>query len=414
MLPPARASAAIEALDEIAQKRQPADVVLGEFFRSRRFIGSKDRASIASAVYDLLRHYARIGWWLEKHGMVGTPRARLLAWLALTDEDPAALFTGVGYAQHPLSDDEKKLAAELKGKSFENDEMPEAVRLECPPWAEESLRNSLGENFPRELTALREAASVDLRINLAKGTREQIRKALAGEGIETEFTQHSPLGLRVHGRPQLGASPAFKAGMVEVQDEGSQCVAELVDAKPGMQVVDFCAGAGGKTLAIAAAMNNKGRVIACDVHENRLKRAALRFRRAGLHNIETRVLSTESDPWVKRHKAMFDRVLVDAPCTGTGVWRRNPDARWRPLGPGLSELAPLQGKILESAARLVKPGGLLVYATCSLLNEENSDQIAKFLESHKDFTETKSLTLTPAKDNTDGFFASVLTRKTAA
>jgi 16S rRNA (cytosine967-C5)-methyltransferase len=206
-------------------------------------------------------------------------------------------------------------------------------------------------------------------------------------------------------------------------------VAVVVDAKPGDRVVDFCAGAGGKTLAIAAQMKNKGHVIACDVLDGRLKRAAERFRRAGLHNIETRPLASETDRWVKRHKGGFDRVLVDAPCSGTGTWRRNPDARWRVLGPGLEALLPLQARILASAARLVKPGGRLVYATCSLLAEENEAQVAAFLAAHPAFrvvplsevapgitssAHPDYLALTPARHDTDGFFAAVLQREAAA
>ena len=210
-----------------------------------------------------------------------------------------------------------------------------------------------------------------------------------------------------------------------MQDEGSQLLALLLDAKRGEMVVDFCAGAGGKTLAIAAQMNNKGRVIACDVLANRLKRSTERFRRAGLHNIQTQPLTSEKDKWVKRHKGTFDRVLVDAPCSGTGTWRRNPDARWRTLGPGLENLLPLQASILASAARLVRPGGRLVYATCSMLPQENEDQVAAFVAANpafrvvplrevapqlNDSAHPDYLSLTPARHDTDGFFGAVMQR----
>jgi 16S rRNA (cytosine967-C5)-methyltransferase len=227
----------------------------------------------------------------------------------------------------------------------------------------------------------------------------------------------------------LASLPMLKSGEVEIQDEGSQLVAMLVDARPGERVVDFCAGAGGKTLAIAAQMANKGHVIACDVMEGRLKRSAERFRRAGLHNIETRLLASETDRWVKRHKGGFDRVLVDAPCSGTGTWRRNPDARWRaPEEQGLDNLLSLQTRILASAARLVKPGGRFVYATCSMLSEENEDQVAAFLAAHPAFhvvplheaapqltnsAQPDYLSLTPARHDTDGFFAAVMQRDAA-
>lgn len=417
MRPSARVSAIIEAMNEIASTPKPADVILGQFFRNRRYIGSSDRMAIAEPVYELLRHHARIGWWLEKYNMVGTPRNRLIMWLMLsgnTVKEVTDAFSGDQYAPNPLTPAELALLDAMQSRTLIHPDMPETVQLECPAWAEEGLRSSLGNSFFNELRALTEAAPVDLRINALKTKREDVQKMLLEEGIETEPTSHSTLGLRVKGRPALGATQAFQDGLIEVQDEGSQLVADLVDAKPGMQIVDFCAGAGGKTMPIAAAMKNKGRLIACDVHEGRLKRATLRFRRAGLHNIETRVLSTESDPWVKRHKGKFDAVLVDAPCSGTGVWRRNPDARWRPLGPGLGDLMPLQTRILASAARLVKPGGKLVYATCSLLDGENKDQIAKFLATTTEFEEVKSMALRPARDGTDGFFASVLVRKASA
>ena len=220
--------------------------------------------------------------------------------------------------------------------------------------------------------------------------------------------------------------PWLKTGEVEIQDEGSQLVAALLDAQPGERVVDFCAGAGGKTLAIASQMNNRGRIVACDVNEARVKRCAERLRNAGVHNTEVRVLSSESDRWVKRHKLSFDRVLIDAPCSGTGTWRRNPDARWRETGEdGLANLVALQARILASAARLVKHGGRLVYATCSILPEENEDQVTAFLAANPAFrlvplgevepdlatkVEGDTLSLTPARHATDGFFAAVLQR----
>jgi 16S rRNA (cytosine967-C5)-methyltransferase len=221
----------------------------------------------------------------------------------------------------------------------------------------------------------------------------------------------------------------FRAGLVEVQDEGSQLVSLLTDARPGQRVCDFCAGAGGKTLALAAAMANKGHIVACDVLPGRLDRSSVRLRRAGVHNVERQSLASERDPWVKRHKGRYDRVLVDAPCTGIGTWRRNPDAKWR-LEPGdLVELVQLQARILDSAARLVTPGGRLVYATCSLLAEENEDQVRRFLGGHLDFAlvpapeawaevlpgpspgEGPYLSLTPAVHGTDGFFIAIFQRR---
>jgi 16S rRNA (cytosine967-C5)-methyltransferase len=240
------------------------------------------------------------------------------------------------------------------------------------------------------------------------------------------------LGLRVWERIPLATLPSFREGLVEVQDEGSQIASLLADARPGMRVVDFCAGAGGKTLALAAGMKNRGHIVACDVSERRLERSAQRLRRAGVSNAERRVLSSARDKWVKRHAASFDRVFVDAPCTGTGTWRRNPDAKWRLTPNDVDELVALQSEILDSACRLVKPGGRLVYVTCSLLREEDEAQVERFLAAHRDFTllpvprvwkaavgraspvEDEMLRLTPARHGTDGFFAAILERAAEA
>jgi len=422
MRPAARLQALVDALATIYTTPKPADSVLSAYFRNRRYIGSKDRAAIAESVYAALRHHARIGWWLQRVGLPEDARTSALCWYMLNGvrfEELDVLCSGGEYAPDKLNSDEKSRFAKLEGRSKEHPEMPEAVRLEVPEWAEEKLRERFGKRFEAEMVALLDAAPLDLRVNTLKVDRDTAMRELRAERIEVEPTPLSPLGLRVKGRPALAMTKAFKAGMIEIQDEGSQMLAMLMDAKPGDQVVDFCAGAGGKTLAIAAQMHNKGRIIACDVLERRLERAAERFRRAGVHNIETRALTTERDPWVKRHKGKFDRVLVDAPCSGIGVWRRNPDARWRVLGPGLGELVKLQGEILNSAARLVKPGGRLVYATCSMLAEENAQRVEIFLNNNPDFILVpygqdggRYLELTPGQHNTDGFFGAVMVRKT--
>lgn len=421
MRPAARLQALVDALATIYTTPKPADSILSSYFRARRYIGSHDRSAIAEEVYAALRHHARIGWWLQRVGLPEDARTSALCWYMLDGvrlEELEKLCSGGQYAPDKLNDEEKVKFAKLEGRSKEHPEMPEAVRLEVPEWAEEKLRDHFGKRFAAEMTAMLQAAPLDLRVNTLRADRDTALQELKAERVEAAPTPLSPVGLRVEGRPALAATKAFKAGLVEIQDEGSQLLALLVDAKPGDQVVDFCAGAGGKTLAIAAQMHNKGRIIACDVLERRLERAAERFRRAGAHNIETRALTTERDPWVKRHKGRFDRVLVDAPCSGIGVWRRNPDARWRVLGPGLEELTRLQQEILTSAARLVKPGGRLVYATCSMLSEENAQRVEIFLNNHPDFVLVpygqeggRYLELTPAQHNTDGFFGAVMVRK---
>lgn len=432
MTPAARLQAALDLMHDVDGVARPADAIVSAWFRARRDIGEQDRGYLSDLLYALLRHHARLGWWLAKHGRPDTARNRLLAWLALhermTPDQARGLFTGGKLAPAILTDHERTLLVKLQGSPIDHSTMPDEVRLECPAWALEPLRRRFPDTFQNEMAALLTTAPLDLRANPLKTRREDVLSALRGLGLEAEASAMAPYGIRVKERPSLARLPMLKSGEVEIQDEGSQLVAMLVDARPGERVVDFCAGAGGKTLAIAAQMENKGHVMACDVLAGRLKRAAERFRRAGLHNIETRPLASETDRWVKRHKGMYDRVLVDAPCSGTGTWRRNPDARWRVLGPGLDTLLPLQASILASAARLVKPGGRLVYATCSLLAEENEEQVAAFLSAFSAFhvvplreaapqltgsAHPDYLALTPARNDTDGFFAAVLQREAA-
>ncbi len=444
MTPGARLQTAIDLLAEIAATPRPADAVASAFFRARRFIGSKDRSAVAETVFTVLRCDARLRWWLTRTGCPDPTdaRARVIAHAILGERatesgrrsaSVARLFDGDGrFTPASFNPAEARLAEALDQHTLEHPGMPEAVRVECPEWAESRLRRALGGRFVPELEAMTGPAPLDLRVNPLRAGRESVLAGLAAAGISGHACRLSPFGIRVDGRPAIAALQLFQSGAIEIQDEGSQLVALLADARPGQQVVDFCAGAGGKALAMAAAMNNRGRLIACDVLGNRLKRAAERIRRAGLHNIETRTLSSARDPWVKRHKGSFDRVLVDAPCSGTGTWRRNPDSRWRPLGPGLDQLLPLQAELLDSAARLVKPGGRLIYATCSLLLEENEDQIDAFLAGHPDFAplpqaevwpaimgspsplEGRWLRLSPARHETDGFFAAILVRQSQA
>ena len=430
MTPAARIAAIIELLTEIDEIPRPADAIVSQYFRSRRFIGSKDRNAISTRTYDILRHQARLSWWATKKHQEQNARIRLLAYLRLVEKsspsEVSKLFNSSKYAAEDLSPEEEKFVRQLKGHTLFHPEMTDEVTCECPDWAAEGLKKRFGFSFKKEMESLLNSAPLDLRVNPLKTTREEALHALQNLDLVVSETPYSPLGLRVKKRPALGQIKMLKEGAIEIQDEGSQLVAFLVAPVAGERVVDFCAGAGGKTLAISAAMKNKGRIIACDVLANRLKRSGERFRRAGLHNIETRTLTSERDAWVKRHKKSCDRVLVDAPCSGTGTWRRNPDARWKELGPGLSNLVPLQASILQSASRLVKPGGRLVYATCSMLPEENNEQIEKFLDNNSDFKlvpvqscgadipnlpDTGDyLSLTPAKHNTDGFFGAVMER----
>ena len=430
MTPGARVAATMELLDEIVgRSNRPADGVANAFFRTRRYIGGGDRRAVSERVWGILRRWGQLYWWLDRTRHPDrSPRAIVAAELMLQDglklADLEAMFDGGRYRPAPLDDAERRALRQMEGHSLPHPEQPDWVRLNVQEWVAPHLREAYGEAWGREIAALETPPPVDLRVNRIKATPEQARRALHGEGIDTEPMRFAADGLRLKRRLSVVAGKAFQEGLVEIQDEGSQLVAALVGARPGMQVADYCAGAGGKTLAIAAGMNNKGRVVAMDVLDSRLDRSAQRLRRAGVHNVERRSI-VDNAKWLKRQKGNFDRVLVDAPCTGTGTWRRNPDGRWTLAPEDLAELVPKQSDILDQAARLVKPGGRLVYATCSVLPAENERQIEAFVERHPDFAVTPIaelelpselaagpyLRLSPLKHGTDGFFGAVLTRQ---
>ena len=435
MTPGARIQAAIELLDAIAAGRGAADDIVGNYFRRHRFAGVKDRGAISEHIYAVLRQRAVLDWWIERVGcgeFAPAARPRLIAALALVQGwAPAQIeraCDGDRFRPERLAPGERALVAALVDQTLEHPAMPDHVRWNYPSWLDPYLRGVFGETLGREMAALSGPAALDLRVNQLKGDRLTAKIALEGEGVKAEETRYSPYGLRVYDRIPLATLETFRSGLIEVQDEGSQLAALLADARPGMRVVDFCAGAGGKTLALAAAMNNRGHLVACDVSEKRLERATQRLRRAGISIVQRRVLSTERDKWVKHHAASFDRVFVDAPCTGTGTWRRNPDAKWRLSESDIAELTELQHSIIGSAARLVAPGGRLVYATCSFLREENEVQIERFLAEASDFTPLPIsgvwraniggkppsagdvLRLTPARHGTDGFFVAICER----
>jgi 16S rRNA (cytosine967-C5)-methyltransferase len=432
--PAARLQAAIEILDAIETERIPADRVAGAYTRARRYIGAKDRAAVLDLVYAVLRRRAQLDWWLARM-LAGAPTnaGRIAVCLLLerghAPEQLRQDFAGARHGPALPAGAIERLARGLAGQELAHGDQPFDVRANVPGWILPALTERFGQAIEAELVALNRPAGLDLRVNALKATREEAIRALALEGIEARPTPYSSWGLRVSGRPRLAQGDAFARGLVEVQDEGSQLAAMLVDARPGMRVCDLCAGAGGKTLALAAAMANKGHIVACEVSDRRLEGATTRLRRAGAFNVELKSLGGERDPWIKRHKESFDRVLVDAPCTGTGTWRRNPDARWSLTQGDIDELAIVQASILESAWRLVRPGGRLIYATCSLLHRENEQQVDRFLLSHKEFGATPVnevwaavspvrpigdgpyLALSPARHGTDGFFVAVLTRR---
>jgi 16S rRNA (cytosine967-C5)-methyltransferase len=432
LTPGAQIAAAIEVLTAIETGDRPADDVAADYFRRRRYIGAKDRAQISGHVYAVLRHRAALDWWVAKHRIEAAPRSRVLASLVLLEgrraEAIATCCDGDRFRPAVLSRAEEGFVRDLATRTLRHPEMPRAVANDLPAWLEPHLDAVFGSGLEGEMAALNAPAPTDLRVNVLKTDREIARTALAAEGVAADPTPLSPVGLRLRRRVPLGNLAAFKEGLVEVQDESSQIAALLADARPGMRVVDFCAGAGGKTLALAAGMSNRGKLVACEVSAWRLERSARRLRRAGVNNVERRALSDERDKWVKHHKASFDRVFVDVPCLGTGTWRRNPDAKWRSRPEDLAELVVRQQQILRSAARLVRPGGRLVYATCSLLREEDEDQAEAFLEAAPDFVPLpvarawaeaiggdcpggeQYLRLTPARHGTDGFFVAIFER----
>jgi len=430
MKPSGRLAATLEILQTTSDSRWPMDGTIGDYMRSRRYIGSKDRAAIVERTYDIVRAQARLTWHLDRNHAEVNPRNLLIAHLVVVEGLDVtaleALFDGAQYAPTPLSDDEKKLATKLKGATLEAPSMPDVVRAECPPQHETTLKEFFGDAFETEMKAFISSAPLDLRVNIKTISRNDAKESLELNKVATDETPFSPWGLRARGKAYLSETKAFRKGHIEIQDEGSQLIAVLCDAKPGQQVLDYCAGSGGKTLALASAMNVKGRIVAMDTEENRLKKARERFRRAHAHDIiEVRPLSDEKNrKWLRRQKETFDIALADVPCSGTGTWRRNPDLRWRQFGPTLDALLQTQVEILDKVAKTVKVGGRLVYATCSLLPQENEKQIEAFLSRHPEFTLAPLpanipgpgpyMRLTPLRHKTDGFFGAVLTRTTTS
>lgn len=432
MTPGARYQAVIDLIETADSVDAPLDGVLQRWAREHRYAGGGDRRAIRALVYGVVRQRRALAWWLERSGAPVTGRSLLLAALALLDRmEPAAIAAAFGadkYAAGALDDGERALIETLAGRDIHHADQPRDVWLNYPAWLDPALEAAFGPALADELTALSAEASVDLRVNTLKGDRAAAIARLADDGIEAVPTPLSPVGLRLPGRVQLGQGRAWKDGLVEVQDEGSQLVALLTDAEPGAAVLDLCAGAGGKTLALAAAMRNRGRLVACDASEARLRQIRPRLARAGVTIVQEQVIADETDPWLSGEASAFDRVLVDAPCSGSGAWRRHPEAKLMLMPETLSGMAALQRRLLAAAAALVRPGGRLIYATCSILPDENGAVVDAFLADHPAFREVPvegiwprvatgdypgdggRLMLTPHRHGTDGFFAAVLER----
>jgi 16S rRNA (cytosine967-C5)-methyltransferase len=430
MTPSARVSAAIEIFTDISERRRPAADGLKDWGLGHRFAGSKDRAAIASHVYDALRVKASAAWIMGEDSARAVVLGSLRQIRGMDAQAIAALCTGEGHAPAPLSDIETTRLTEgtLEGA-------PDHVRGDYPDWLAEHFAAAFGEHAVEEGRALADRAPIDLRVNRLKGEREKAAKMLAH--LNPEETKLSPLGLRLNagadGRgPSLSAEPAYVRGFVEVQDEGSQLAALIAGAKPGMQVLDFCAGGGGKTLAMAAEMANKGQVYAYDSEGRRLMPIYPRLERADVRNVQVRAPKGAKDV-LADIEARCDLVLVDAPCTGTGTWRRNPDATWRTRPGALEQRIKEQDEVLANAAKYVKSGGVLAYITCSLLRVEDEDRIDAFLAAHADFLPLDAahiarranlpelaqfasphgagLRLSPRTSGTDGFYVALLLKQ---
>ena len=428
MRPGGRIAAAIEILEQILSRHQPVSLELQSWGKAHRFAGSGDRNAIGHMVYDALRHKASSAYIMASEA----PRALVLGALrerGISAADISAMCNGTDHAPEALTADELQRldAANLAGA-------PPYVAGDYPEWLHPSFERAFGDRAAEEGRALARRAPADIRVNTLKATREKVLKALSDFGaVETKF---SAVGVRVPApvgdarTPNLEAEAAFQAGWCEIQDEGSQIVAALTGAGPRMQVLDLCAGAGGKTLALGAAMQNTGQIYAYDDDKHRLKPIFDRIRRAGVRNVQ--ILKAGDEKALDALAGKFDCVLVDAPCTGAGTWRRRPDAKWRLRPHALGERLKDQQAVLARAVKMVRPGGRLVYVTCSILPEENGDQIVACLAANTNFravpfadvwraalpgeppvsadNSDDHLVLTPARHDTDGFFIAILER----
>jgi 16S rRNA (cytosine967-C5)-methyltransferase len=410
---------------EVLRFDRPADAVLAGFFRSRPKLGRHDRNFIAETVYALLRRKRLVETALaEAGGLPADPRGlALAAAVRVRGLNVCELEAAVRSAETEWLESVKRAA---RGPLLF------AVECDLPDWVIARLLPGLGQaGLLRLSTALNQPAPLDLRVNITKASRDQVARQLTAEGVSTTLTPYSPAGVRLAGKPAINHHSLYTSGTIEVQDEGSQLICELLAPFRGGMVVDFCAGTGGKALALGALMRSTGRVYAFDVSAKRLNRLRPRLARSGLSNLHLQHITSERDPRVMRLSGKIDRVLVDAPCTGLGALRRNPDLKWRQSEAALAELTRKQAAILAAAARMVKPGGRLLYATCSLLAEENESVVESFLASESQFTlmsalpvlaqrriplpasgpDEQFLRLRPDIHGTDGFFGALMERR---
>jgi len=416
MTPAARLQGTIDVLDALAKTDQPLDRLLRDWFRTRRYAGSKDRAAITERVFSIQRHRAEMAWRMGD----ASARTLVIASLLQEGEAPDTYFTGAGYGPAELTQPERAAIA-----SPPKEIAPLHVRGEFPPFLEPELARAFGTDMLAELLTLQARAPIDLRVNSLRRERGEVLAALLARQFEAVPTLFSPHGIRITpgaGSAELGRSAMFESGAFEFQDEAAQIAVLLCQAKPGERVLDLAAGAGGKSLALAALMQNKGEIMACDVRQTALQQLAVRAKRAGASNIRTRLI--ERGP----PDEMFDAVLLDAPCSGTGTWRRQPELRWRLTTELLRSRMNLQNELLDQAAACVRPGGRLIYVTCSILPCENEDRIADFLARHQDFAIQPCAQLwresvprgmaqffkaSPRSTGTDGFFVAICIHKSS-
>ncbi|MCI5075324.1 RsmB/NOP family class I SAM-dependent RNA methyltransferase [Oricola sp.] len=422
-----RVDAAIEVLRDIAERRRPAADALKDWGLSHRFAGSGDRAAIGNLVFDALRKKLSTAHLMEDDGPSALAFGTLWRQWGLSPEKMQELFEGDRFAP------EVPVAALQAAASRDFAFAKPHVEADIPDWCADYFEENFDDEWVSEAAALSERAPLDMRVNTLKADRDKVQKQLAKFGAKpTKTARH---GLRIApGKgadrlPNVQAEPAFQKGWFEIQDEGSQIVADLVFARPGEQVLDYCAGGGGKTLALAAALDNKGQVHAWDADRTRLAPIFDRLKRADTRNVQVHAADADLSPLAGR----MDRVLVDAPCTGSGTWRRNPDAKWRLTRAALEKRLEEQAEVLDKASAYVKPGGFLVYVTCSVFPQENEYQVYAFGERHKDYdllsagevwqdlfgfdkaqpwsADMNCITLTPRATGTDGFFFSVMQRR---
>ncbi|MBN8486628.1 MAG: RsmB/NOP family class I SAM-dependent RNA methyltransferase [Burkholderiales bacterium] len=419
MHPNALLDLATELLRQVLKLDAPADQTVSAFFRKHRTLGPRERHTLAETTYQVLRQRLLLAHLAQSGSGALERRLAILAWQG-----------SESFLRGAMGPNEQKWLAEVQ--AVDRASLPEKLRHNLPDWLAQALHAELGDDFWPLVAAMEQPAPLDLRVNVLKAGRTDVLAELAEAQIPAAATPHSPWGVRLEGKPALQKLPLFTAGRVEVQDEGSQLLAALSGARRGEMVVDFCAGAGGKTLALGAMMRNTGRLYAFDVSGHRLDALKPRLARSGLSNVYPAQIAHERDERIKRLAGKIDRVLVDAPCSGLGTLRRNPDLKWRQSPQALGELCAKQSAILASAARLLKPGGRLVYATCSLLRRENEDVATAFAQAHPDFeplpatalleaaqveraaelvSDDGHLRLWPHRQRTDGFFATAWQRK---